>query len=253
MNTNVSLKYQLHDSKKSIIVYYCIIFALFFIITLSILLPNAETSEGGIGGIMMASVIFLFISGLNSFRETFRLFLQNGISRRALFIGRVFSILIISTGMAFIDNFLAGLGRSFMSAFQNYEFQSFFEILYNKRYAANPSGILMFFEGILFMSCLYAVAFMIGNFITIFYHRMNKGPKIAVSVGVPVGLFIVLPIVDGLVFHAEISKLIYRVVIFAFGLSNGANPYFAVVILILAFMVFGGLSWICVRKAVLKD
>lgn len=111
----------------------------------------------------------------------------------------------------------------------------------------------MFFEKLLFTICLYAAVSMIGYFITALYYRMGKGAKIAVSVGVPAGLLIMLPIVDASLFHGKIGRTIGRLTSFAFGYSNKANPYYGMVTLLLIFAVFSALSWLLVRKAVIKD
>jgi hypothetical protein len=82
---------------------------------------------------------------------------------------------------------------------------------------------------------------------------MGKGAKIAVSVGVPVGLFIGLPVVDGIVSQGAIGRGFGRFIIYAFGFSNGANSYYGTITLILICAIFSGLSWLLVRRAVMKD
>lgn len=255
MNLNSSIRYQLYDNKRPIAIFYTIAFVTSLIMILLVYFPNnpVVTVKGRMGGLEVATTIFLFVAGMNSFRENFRMFVQNGVSRRTLFIGRLITVSIISLGMAMIDNVIAVLFRKIIPANDRMVYKSTIEIMYGSRYESHSSGALMFVEGILIMFCLYVAVSMMGYFITTLYHRMNKAAKIAVSVGIPVGLFTVLPIVDSLVFNGAISRAFESFIYFAFGYSNGANPYCGALTLILTFAVFSGLSWLLVRKAVVKD
>ena len=255
MNLKLSLRYQLHDCKKAIIIFYAIVFAVLLLMTLSISFPdsNIVTVKGRLGGMEIATAIFLFVAGLNSFRETFRMFLQNSISRKTMFIGRLVSVSTISLGMALIDSIISTVFKKLVPINSEVNYESIIETMYRSRYEINSSGVSMYLEKVLFSLCLYAAVSMIGYFITTLYYRTGKGAKIAVSVGVPAGLFIALPIVDASLFHGEIGRAFGDLISFAFGYSNGANPYYGMVTLLLIFAVFSALSWLLARKAVIKD
>jgi hypothetical protein len=255
MNLNLSVKYQLHDSKKPLVVFYSVLFlSTLIIILLTGFSKNSVVSvKGSLQGLEMASAVFLFVAGLTSFREIFRLFVQNGVSRKALFLGRLITVACISMGMSLIDNMAARFFRAILPAGGRLEYMSLFEMLYGSRYASRSSGFLRLFEGILLMFTIYVGLSMIGYFITTLYYRMQKGTKIAVSIGVPAFLFILLPMVDSYVFGGALGRAIEKFLLFAFGFLNGANPYYAMVTMLLIFAVFSGLSWLLVRKAVVKD
>lgn len=255
MNLNLSIKYQLHDSKKPLLIFYLTIFLTTFSIILLTCLPknNVISVKGSLQGIEAATAIFLLIAGMNSFKEVFRMFVQNGVSRKTMFIGRLVSVTLISMGMALVDSITASLNKKIIHASSNLEYVRLIDMLYGSRYENYSSGFLRFVEGVLLLFCIYAAFSMMGYFITALFYRMNKSTKIAVSVGVPAGLFVLLPVVDSFVFQGAIGRAIERFMLFAFGFSNGANPYYAMVTMILSFAVFSGLSWLIVRKAVMKD
>lgn len=252
---NISIKYQLHDSKKSLIAFYLTIFLTIFLLIILSYLPDSSGIgvRGSIRGIEVASAIFLFIVGLNSFKEVFRLFLQNGISRKSLFAGRLVTVSTVSLGMALIDNMVSRIYHWILPKNGTLEYTSLIEMTYGSRYQSDASGFIIFLEGVLLMFCLYNALSMMGYFITTLYYHLSKGAKIAVSIGVPVGLLTVVPLVDSLVFNNAISRALLKFIIFAFGYANGANPYYAMVTLLLTFAVFSGLSWLLVKKAVMKD
>lgn len=255
MSLSASLKYQLSEYKKGIIIFYGVVVLILILMIVSLFLPSPIIRlKGRFSGLEMAGFFFLFASGLNSFKEPFRLFLQNSISRKTLLKGRLLTVLIISSGMALIDNIISAICRTiFLSVNGSVSFQSFFEMMYASRYQAQSGGLLMFVEGFLFTLCLYLAAGMVGYFITILYYRMNKAAKITVSVGVPAGLFILLPIIDGVLLNGSINTMFLKFILFAFGFSNGANPYTGMISLILASAFFSGLCWLLMRKAVVKD
>ena len=56
-------------------------------------------------------MVFLFIAGLNSFKENFGMLLQNGVSRRTMFTGRLLTMVSLCVGMTLMDRALLLLFR----------------------------------------------------------------------------------------------------------------------------------------------
>lgn len=247
MNLKVSIKYQLNEYKKSIIIFYFIILCV--LTFMFILANNISDSTIQFGGMEMSSIIFIFVIGLNSFKESFRMHIQNGVSRKTMVIGKMISALAVCIGMAFIDRIIALIGNWISSSKERFIYKGILEQTYNR---SNIGSVQMQLDGLLFNICLYLAIFAIGYFVTIAYYRMNNALKLAVSVGVPVGLFVILPIVEMSITGGRISKALSSMFDFAFGFSKG-NPYYAMVTGILMFAIFGGLSWLMVRKAVDKN
>lgn len=255
MNLNASIKYQLFDTKRSIIIFYLVIVTVILIsMTAHIFFPNAIVLSGNMNGFELATMIFLFIAGMNSFRETFRLFIQNGISRKTMFVSRLIVTGIIGTGMALADRILFSLGKLFQSDNPSFAITSLYEILYQRKDGGAAGGFLNTLEGLLFNIGSYITVWFLGYFISVAYYRMSRGWKIAVSIGVPVSLSVILPILDGLVFHNEIIRFIEKLIFFMFGFSNDTpRPYVGFISLILISAAFSGFVWLMVRKAAVKD
>ena len=83
MNLKVSVKYQLDEYKRPVIIFYIIVL-LVCTVSLAAIMPADDSAavKGRFGGMEIATIIFLFIAGMNSFRDAFRLFMQNSISRK---------------------------------------------------------------------------------------------------------------------------------------------------------------------------
>ena len=252
MNIKSALKYQLADGRVSIPVFYLVIFCLMALIPISASGMGPEDSMS-IGGFEIATIIFLFVVGLNSFRETFRMMVQNGVSRKTMFVSFLLLTLVLSVGMSCINEVLLWIGKAFTAGKGNITFQSVFEQMYAPRYMGNPDSIQMIAEGLLFTILACAATMMLGYFITIMYYRLNKVGKIAVSVGVPAILIIGLPIFDAVVTGGIIYRALGQLTLFAMGILSGYNPYYAMVSALIAFAVLASLSWMLARRAVVKD
>lgn len=247
MNLKASTKYQLYEYKKSLLIYYfvvTVVYASFYVASIISKDSNFETS----GGISASTIVFLFIAGLNSFKETFLMSLQNGISRKTFLWGRVISVGVISIIMAVVDRALNGTFGLFND--ERYQMVDIYAGVYPTR-ASEVSSFLAVFESILLLVFMYFAVTACGYLITAAYYRMNKAVKTIVSVGVPTCVFIVIPIIDQFA-NGRISMAMYTFMRFATGVNKG-NPYIIMLSsLVVAFICFG-LSWLLTRKAVVKD
>jgi len=131
-------------------------------------------------------------------------------------------------------------------------YKSVFLQLYGSSYL-HAGGAAVYFDGLLWSITSYLCAAMTGYLITTLYYRMSKAVKITFSIGVPAMFFIVLPYIDGTLANGVIFQAIGSFFAFVNGFSNGFNPYYAVVSGALCFLLLSGLSYLLVRRAVIKD
>lgn len=243
MNLKAAVKYQLWESKNSLIIFYGIISAIYALALTSIALSSNTSIR--ISGFELSSMIFIFVFGLNLFTDTFMMFLQNGISRGTLYKSLLATIVPVAAFMAAIDSINSNLANLVA------DYQSMFSQLYHLRYS--QGGGWQFLEGLLWYLTAYAMVGMIGLFITTLYYRMGKKLKLLVSIGVPVLLVIVLPAVDTNFTNGAIFGAIAKFFAFAWGYQNGFNPYYSMVTCTVIAALFAGLTWLLVRKATIKD
>ncbi|HHX60064.1 MAG TPA: hypothetical protein GX707_04910 [Epulopiscium sp.] len=238
-----AIKYQMFEMKKAIITYYGIMLAMYMI---PIIFLSVGTSGGRVSGMETTTVVFLFIIGLNSLKETFGMFLQNGLSRKTLFYSYTIKTMIVSMIMALISNISGTLGEAF------YNFDSLFMQIYRGRYLTEISPLVRFIDTFLWMTFLYMVAAMLGYFIIILYYRMNDKLKIIVSVGVPTFFIIGIPLIEYNWTNGAISRGIFSFVAYTSGYTNGYNPYYFMATSAVVLVVLGGLSYLLLKKAIVK-
>jgi hypothetical protein len=248
------LKYQLRDYRNIVLVMYlCVyVFAIFIAIsniTVHSLSIKGSGSREGLGGLELASMVTLFVIGLNSFKPLFKFFTGNGVSRKTLFSGLLLGMGITAAVMALIDTLNALLFSHVMS------YHSMFQMLYFD--TANkdlPSNLLpMLAQQFLWLLFAYLWVMMVGFFITNLYYRMNKSTKIAVSIGVPVSVFYILPLLDQYFLNGVLSRAVTSFAGFAWGFSNGYNPFIGMASMFVFAVINAAFAWLLVHRANVKE
>lgn len=246
MNLKAAAKYQIKDSLKSIGIFYLVtVLVIAFFGLMTIANPSSVLESGG--SVEWSAMIFLFILGLNSFKEPFLMMLQNSTSRKTMFITRLMATGVISVAMAVINRVVVVLVRVISNASERFDTGGLYEMLYEQR-VATLGGFQLHLEAILAMAVLYAAAIIAGYFITAAYYRMNKLWKMVVSIGVPVTLFVLLPLLEDTVLDGKISAAIQRMI----AALGPPNPYRLILVCLLLTGAGTALSWLLVRKAVEK-
>jgi hypothetical protein len=202
--------------------------------------------QGIFGGLETASMVFIFVVGLNSFKSPFRMLIQSGLSRKTYFISAVSGIFILALAMSAIDSVNALAGEKL------WVYQSTYFQFYGQRYL-RWGTFIQYLDGFFWSVSAYSWIAMTGLLITAMYYRMDKTLKLLVSVGVPVLVFIVLPIVEATFTHGLISRSVSRFFSYAFGFANGTNPYYSVVSCLIFSAVTGWLTYLLIRRAPVKE
>jgi hypothetical protein len=233
-------KYQMSGVKWPLIVYYGVIAALLALMGISLSIAG-DSTRVSVGGMEMASMIFVFVMGLNSYKSVFFMMSANGISRKTMFVSFLAMLGIVAAGMALVDT-LYGIGMKMVG-----DYRTMFEQLYNLETSA-PVWIP---GGFVWRLGSYLVAGMAGYLITILYYRMNKAVKLLVSIGVPILVLFVWPEVDIAWFNGTTIKAIGWLIAWASGLSSG-NPYIGVISDVVLAALLGALCYMALRRAPIK-
>lgn len=249
MNVKASVKYLSYDYKKTVRWYYIsMVSVILFLSFLSIIVKNS----GGFtfGSMEFTTAVLAFIVGLYSFKESFFMMLQNGISRKTMFISRLITIFVTCLTLAAIDRLILNAGALLHKINDQLVIESLYDLMFETR-IAKLNIVLANFEAIFVMMFIYMSVLLTGYFIAIAYYKMNKVLKIAVSISVPAVLFVFLPIIDYMVFKGQIARFIGKLLNFIFGRNTG-TPYNLLITLLIFIAVCTGVCWLLIRKAVEK-
>ncbi len=229
------VKYQARDAVKTFAYYYL---AMFIVLLLNIVML-LTLSDGSVHySYEMCTLGVAFIFGLCTFTENFKMLLQNGVSRRAFFVSRVLVMLAIIFAATAVEQLLYVVSNFITARMPDFEVTSMF----GDASGARSIGSIALTFG------LYTMACSLGSVTNLVYYRLGKFGKILVSVGVPVVLFIVFPVLDSMVFRGALFSAIIKFfkAVFASGVSTG------LVFLVITALALT-LSWLLMRRAVVKE
>ncbi|MCF0147073.1 MAG: hypothetical protein HUJ77_01605 [Clostridium sp.] len=241
------VKYNINNLKNSIGIYYLT----FITICLASVLLSGDGNVKS-SGIELASVIFLFVAGLNLFKESFYFMKSNNVSRKDFIYGTAISMIPVALFIAIIDIIINRIYNIFIKC----------PTLYDMGYAigrghwdnsvnwVQSNSIITLFNSILFQASLCLFAISLGFLITIIYYRCNKVMKVIISI-IPVILFNGVGILGAALFP-NLTMNIYKFVQFIFGI-NPVNVYAAILTFTVVFMIFIGIARLLTRKAVIKQ
>jgi len=244
MRIKAIVKYYLTEIKTAVVMFYLIMAAVTILISYSI---NVTTGDGDsfVGGGEMASLIFLFVVGLSSFKQNFLFLSTNNVPRRLQFKGFLLSALILCGAMAFVDTSYSNIVAQFM------DYRSAFYQVYGE-WTLQAFVLLKIAVNFFFNLVLYLLSYLGGYFITNLYFRMNKMLKIIVSIGVPAIFTIILPALESAVTKGRIFRFIGDVLLILGGLKDGVNPYIALLSFTAGATAVAGLCFLLLRRAVVR-
>lgn len=255
MRIKPALMFRFDEFKKVVLIYYLVVAIVYGFLLLAttdsgFIFTNIDsqgTTRVSISGIEMSAIIFLFVLGLNSFTEPFKMFLQNSLSRKTIFTSFVLVATCAGIGIGFINSIINLL----LSGVERYG--TIFQLIYGSRYADSPNSLAYYFEEFLWSSLIYISVLIIGFLLAALYYRLNRLLKYIISIGVPVFFLVGLPVLDVTLANGNIHKSILQSIIYSFGISNGFNPYYAVITFLILSIILCAISYLLIRRAVIKD
>lgn len=237
MNLKAAVRYYADVYGKAILWCYAIVYGIMLLVLcLNWVLGGQTTISAGLD---MTSAVFFFVLGLNAFKGTLRLFIQNGLSRRTLWLGFICVALAGSVAMAILDALTMLLWTRIQAN----------SAVFAYVYPGNTT-----FVNMLWGAALYFALTCTGFSITSLYYRLSKEFKILVSILVPVLLFMVLPIVDALLTQVQLMQGLLDFCLKAMGLGTQTpNALRAVGTFLGVSVIAMGLGYLFTRRAALKE
>ena len=249
MQAKIVAKYTVSSIKKSIMIFYSIFIS---ICILLIILSKINGATITFSGIELSSAIFIFIAGLNLFKENFYFAKSNNITRKDYFLGTIASMLPVAGVMAIIDIVINRIFNLFISCPTNYDmiFTDFgnVDFLINYSWVQN-NDIKTLFNTFLFQTAIYLMLFALGFVINMVYYKCNKLMKTVVSI-TPVMLIILFSVLVSN-FH-NLSMKINKFLSYIFGV-NPINPYASITTFIVLFITLVAIAYLLIRKMVIKE
>lgn len=171
------IKYQLIDLIKPLLIFYAIEYGL---VAISLFITaNAGEARISLGALELNSLVFLSICGVMTFSDDFKLFIQNGMTRKTIFKSFICEFIIVSFIMALIETVIA------QSLYTNFEYQYLFKMIYGDKHSA----VISFF----WLFALYFMVTLIVYTCATVKNKIGKKPFIIALVSLILIAFILIP------------------------------------------------------------
>lgn len=265
MKLKQSFRFMLRDYRGASMIFYLIMLcimalSLFGALNMSLHLSANETTladavGGSFAGCEIASIIFLFVCGLNAYTDQFSMLAQNGVTRRTFFTGHLAASGAVSLLFAVIDRallfFCDGIGRRMSFPVYSY---AFFDLL-NQEMDAVEGRIYSVdhptWQSFVSTLGLYFFFPALGFLIVLVFKRLSRTGCALVGAGVPITLFVVCPLLDTLLFQGRIGQALSDLALSGLRMTVN-NPFAFLGIAIGATLVLCLLSWLLLRRIPLK-
>lgn len=190
MKLKQSIYYQLSDFRWPIVVYYCAVIALHAVLWVADHIgPGSIYLSGTFSGF---TAVFLFICGLCSFHDNLPMHLQNGVSRRTMFLAWLAVMGIVCGVMATVDSVLSLIidFSPLNSVYAATASASIYRTTYGFWNCLGPWDLLLNW---LFSFALLVLVTALGYFIIVFFYRLPFQLRIVVGVCAGVLMFMGVP------------------------------------------------------------
>ena len=233
------MKWYGQNAGLSLIIFYCVILALYLLFSIII---SVAAEDGSVGGIKNSSYIMLFILSILFFPQGTRFALASGVSRRITFLSFLCFSLIACVVITLLDQLLA----SGFLALTGRQSEELLQVLYTPQ----PGFSALVAQLICNISILLAAS-AVGYFIGGAYYRMSRIVKILVSAGVPALVIVGLPLLFMVLPPAAQAAVINAVQ--ALGNFLMVSPYRLALCMAVITVVFFLLAWLLIRRAPAKN
>ena len=213
------IRYEFETTFKYIFLFYAICYSVIALVYLFILILQGHFEDAGTSCLDMNSLVFLSIISSVGFTEDFRMHIQNGFTRKYIFIGTTSLFAAMALTMSLIDTLVANLMQYLTG-----NYHSVFTSLYGN---AQP-WILSW----LWLFVLYLCACCLCYFITLVINRIGGRLFLIISLGGALFISLSLSVLFRLVLPAAMIENIIRILVMLFGfMTNGGIQVFYPILL----------------------
>ena len=242
MNTIKMIKYSFLNSIRGTGIYFGVILIMLHLFSLI----SMQGEGGGVGGMDCGLIVFMMILGIATFRETFHLSLQSGVSRKSMITGMAISNILIAISAAAGELIVDIIGNFYEKKISGFTYNSIYEQIFFGYHndGMNASDYLAsFLTGV----SVYIGIIFTGLFIGILFYRLSKVMKFVI----PIGIYVLVQlffIIDMVCFQGKAMTKLVEFMQWVFGESSHLAESFLVL-----GAVFLVISFIASRRLAIND
>lgn len=232
MKNGAVIKYSIYNSLKIISPFYI---TLLVLIALTAIL---KTTTGYSGGLSAWDILAIFAccGVVSCFKERFHFFLQNGYSRKTLFINLLICMLFTSLFLSVFDYGVTWLsGQGVLS----------YEALFVSLYSSIQPNVFVY---ILWHMCLSMAVFSIVFLLTVLFYRVGKFLRMIIFIVLPVILLVCLPMIEFLLPSLQLFEHMRLGIMWFLGICETLMPYNTVIASLVCMMITLSGAYVILRN-----
>lgn len=235
------IHYECATAIKYIGIFYVIVFAVVSLLSAIVFVSSGNTDKIGTNALEMSSIIYVGVLGVLGFKEDFKMLIQNGFTRKYIFLS-TFSLFAFASGfMALVDTIVGNVLHTLSG-----DYDSVFGGLYGYDHPVLMNWLWLFLVYML-VCCMFYLVILVINRI---------GKQASMLTGIALGLMIVLiiPVLFRFVLPGDVADQITESLVKVIGfMADGTiNFIYPVLFLILAAGILSACSYCVIRKTELN-
>ena len=243
-------KMNFENIMKSAILYYSMFIFIFLVLCI---INYTSGLQSTMSGIEFVTIIFLFISGLNSFKSNFYFAKSNGISRKTFIKGLLISSLPIALVVSILDITINRLNNILIKNPTLYDMvygslSGNMDSVFNDSWVQSNSFTTII-NTFLFQFSFCLLAYIAGIVINMIYYRSKKYVKVIVS-AIPIAFIIFSG--NLYVINPSLTMKINSFLDYIFGFDP-VNVFACILTFLVGCVVLSGITFLLIRKAVIKE
>ncbi|MGI6254851.1 MAG: hypothetical protein ACOYJZ_04390 [Acutalibacter sp.] len=255
MKLKQSIRYQLIDYRLAIVIYYCAVIAVPVLLTVGLATLSGSSGVYLSGGISAFSALFLFICGMCSVHEILPMSLQNGVSRRTMFLARLCVTGIVAALMAVVDALLSVVIDLTLSPLWGGGSSNLFIELFDLAHMNFETVAGATLLSVPYSFCLLVFVSALGYFVILVFYRLSLPLRIVLAVLLVLTMGpgqIAVKMVDQVLLHNFLADTVSVKYVSPLLHAIEISPYWTMVAWLVAAAVLSALSWLLLRKAVVR-
>lgn len=236
-----AIRYECLTSVKYIWIFYTIMLSIVaaVFITLKLCLGNNENIS--MSALENSSIIYIGILGVMGFTEDFKMLIQNGFTRKYIFISTISMFMFMAAVLAFFDTIIGSAVPLIIPDYRN-----IFGLIYGIKNQYLLNWLLLFLT--------YTFVSSVTYFFVVLFNKIGKYFFIAFMVALGIILGFIVPLLFVYVIPENIIQNIFTFLsrIAGFTADGTINYLYPIVSLIIGAGIFGGITYLILRRTELK-
>lgn len=252
MNLRPSFRYNFSSLITAAAVFYAIITVVVLGIYAGVAVigvPEGQEGDSFFGGFGIAACIMMFVTGICTVRDSLRLGIQHGTSRRTSFWAMILAFVSVNFLLAIAGEALTAVGQALSAKSEKMYIYDLYQMMFMESFSS--IGFTDHVKQAAFSFMLLIFAALCGMFISLMFYRLSKKWTVVVAVGVPVCAVVLPPVIISILrlvgigtgFATRLTDILVSLI---------DNPLYAALAILAACAMLLVFNRLLVRRATLK-